>query len=66
MTRPAQVTELAPTGLGCELVFTAGAPWLGRPAGPLTLGADRIGAGRVQLIVGDVLTWDGGTVDVSA
>jgi hypothetical protein len=64
--RPDQVIDLAPAGLPCEVAFTAGAPWLGRPAGPFTLGDDRIGAGRVQLIVGDVLAWDGVTVDVSA
>lgn len=64
--RPDQVIDLAPAGLPCEVAFTAGAPWLGRAAGPFTLGDDRIGAGRVQLIVGDVLAWDGVTLDVSA
>ena len=65
VTRPDQVVDLTPAGLGCELVFTAGAPWLGR-AGGFTLGGDRIAAGRAQLIIGDVVGWDGVTLDVSA
>ncbi|MBK9032454.1 MAG: FHA domain-containing protein [Myxococcales bacterium] len=66
VTRPGQRVDLTATGLACELVFEAGAPWLGRPAGGFQLGADRIGTGAVQLIVGDVLTWDDLTIDVAA
>lgn len=66
VARPEQVIDLAPAELACDLRFEQGAPWLGRPAGPFQLGDDRIGSGRAQLIVGDVVTWDGTTLDVSA
>ena len=56
---------LAPAGVDAELVFTDGAPWLGRPVGGFTLGEDRIATGRAQLIVGDVVTWPGHTLEVS-
>lgn len=66
IARPGQVVDLAPAALACELCFTDGAPWLGRPGSWFVLGDDRIGSGRAQLIVGDVVTWDGVTIDVAA
>jgi len=66
LARMAQVVDLAPAELTCELCFEQGAPWLGRPGAHFQLGADRIGNGRAQLIVGDVVTWDGTVLDVSA
>lgn len=65
VTRGDQLTALAPAGVDAELVFTDGAPWLGRPVGGFTLGEDRIATGRAQLIVGDVVTWPGHTLEVS-
>lgn len=58
--------ELAPAGLACTLRFVDGAPWLGRPGAALTLGTTRIGAGEVQLMSGDVVSWDDVRVDVTA
>ncbi|MEZ4402508.1 MAG: FHA domain-containing protein [Kofleriaceae bacterium] len=66
VARPGQPIDLAPFGLDATLVFEDGAPWLARASGPFALGGDRISAGRVQLIVGDVVAWDDVTVDVTA
>ena len=66
VTRPDQVVDLAPVELACEVCFEQGAPWLGRPGAGFRLGDDRIGSGRAQLIVGDVVSWDTVTLDVLA
>jgi hypothetical protein len=66
VTRPGVAVALAPAGLACQVRFVDGSPWLGRTDGPLTLGSTKIGAGQVQLIVGDVVTWDDVRIDVTA
>lgn len=57
--------ELAPVGLGGDLVFADGRPWFGKGAArAVTCNGETIGAGRVQLIRGDLLVVDGEEIDV--
>jgi hypothetical protein len=57
--------DLAPVGLPCDVVFAAGRPWVGKGAArELVLAGEPVGAGRVQVIRGDLLVVDGEELDV--
>ncbi|HVV83411.1 MAG TPA: FHA domain-containing protein, partial [Kofleriaceae bacterium] len=62
---PDRVIDLRRLDLPCELLFTDGRPLLGRSGGGLLLGDAPIAAGRVQLVVGDLLTIDGLVIEVA-
>lgn len=66
IARPDHPVELTMAGLACEVLFQQGEPWLGRPGATFLLCEDRIGSGRAQLIAGDVVVWEGVTLDVLA
>jgi hypothetical protein len=58
--------ELGIVGLGADLVFADGRPWLGKGAArELMFGGEAVAAGRVQLIRGDTFVIDGEEVDVT-
>jgi hypothetical protein len=52
--------------LGADIVFATGRPWLGAgEAREVTFNGEKLGAGRVQLIRGDVIVVDGEEIDVA-
>jgi hypothetical protein len=56
---------LAPIGYAADIVFAQGRPWLGKgDAKELAFNAEPLGAGRVQLIRGDIVVVDGEEIDV--
>lgn len=58
--------DLSAVGIPCDLVFADGRPWLGAGAArEVRFNGEHLGAGRVQLIRGDVLVVDGEELDVS-
>jgi len=58
--------DLSLVGLGGDVVFADGRPWLGKGgAGSLLFAGEPVSAGRVQLIRGDVFVVDGDEVEVS-
>jgi hypothetical protein len=58
--------ELSPVGLAADVVFAEGRPWLGKgDARELVFSGEPVGAGRVQLIRGDVFVVDGEEVEVA-
>ncbi len=61
----AQRIDLAAIGLAADLVFAEGRPWLGKGAArEVTFNKEPLGAGRIQLIRGDLLVIDGEELDV--
>ena len=62
---PDQVLDLRPHELPCELVFVDGRPLLARAGGSFLLGDAAIATGRAQLVVGDMIKFDGLVVEVA-
>jgi hypothetical protein len=61
-----QRIELTPIGLAADLVFAEGRPWLGKgTARELICNGEPLGAGRIQLIRGDLIVVDGEELDVA-
>jgi hypothetical protein len=61
-----EVIDLAPAGIGGDLLFQRGRPWLSTGAsGTLLLGGEPIRHGRVQLVRGDRAVVDGEELDVA-
>jgi len=57
---------LAVVGIAADVVFAAGRPWLGKgDARELSFNGERLGAGRVQLVRGDLIVVDGEEIDVA-
>ncbi len=58
--------DLTAAGLGMDVVFAAGRPWVGRSsARELAVNGEALATGRVQLIRGDVVVVDGEEIDVA-
>lgn len=58
--------DLAGVGLGADVVFARGRPWIGKGAArELVCNGEVVGAGRVQLIRNDVVSIDGEEIDVA-
>jgi hypothetical protein len=61
-----EIIDLAPAGIGGDLLFQRGRPWLSTGAsGTLLLGGEPIRHGRVQLVRGDRAVVDGEELDVA-
>lgn len=64
VTAPDRAVDLRALDLPCELEIVDGRPLLARADGGFLLGDTSIAAGRVQLVVGDVVSFDGLVVEV--
>jgi tetratricopeptide (TPR) repeat protein len=61
-----EVVDLGPAGIGGDVLFQRGRPWLSTGAsGTLTLGGEPIRHGRVQLVRGDRVVVDGEELEVA-